>query len=109
MNNVTCDECQMIFSVKSEKRRHGKDVVELFFTCPNCHAHYTGVILDEQGRKMQRDVRKLQERIAKLRSEHPDGSVKEEQLTRQLGALGQKIANRMNKLKKKYVKEAVNL
>ncbi|MFC5587556.1 hypothetical protein ACFPRA_01365 [Sporosarcina soli] len=57
---------------------------------------------------MQRDVRKLQERIGKLRIEHPNGSVKEDQLTKQLGVLGQKIKNKMDKLKTKYVKEAVN-
>lgn len=108
MNHVTCDECQKVFAIQSKQRRHGKDVIELYFTCPHCKAHYTGTILDNQGRKMQRDVRKLQDRIAKLRAEHPDGSVKEEQLTRQLGALGQKIANKINKLKQKYVKEAVN-
>lgn len=108
MKHVSCDECQNIFAVQSEQRRHGKDVIELYFTCPHCEAHYTGTILDNEGRKIQRDVRKLQKRIADLQAEHPDGSVKKEQLTRQLGVLGQKIANKMNKLKRKYVQEAVN-
>lgn len=105
MINVSCDNCQKLFTIESKQRRHGKDVIELYFTCPHCRAHYTGTILDEQGRKYQRDVRKLQERIAKLRVEHPSGSAKEEQLTRQLGALGQKIANKMNKLKINMLKK----
>lgn len=107
MNNLTCDKCGEQFDAEPKQRKHGQDVVEVYFTCPHCQAHYTGTILDKAGRKMQRDVRKLQEQINQVRLFAPSGSEREDQLTYQLGQLGKKIAVKMEKLKKKYVKEAM--
>ena len=107
MNNLTCDKCGVLFDAEPKQRKHGQDIVEAYFTCPHCQAHYTGVILDKAGRKMQRDVRELQEQIDKLRAVSPEGSTRERQLTYQMGQLGKKIAVKMEKLKKKYVKEAM--
>ena len=107
MSDVTCDKCSKVFEMDVKWRNHGEGVQEMYFKCPGCNAHYTGLILDDAGRKMQRDVRKLQDQIAKARGKNPEGGKREKQLTYQMGQIGKKLAVKMDKLKKKYVKEAV--
>lgn len=64
---VDCDRgCQLSFTIEELKTEHLLGGIEKsFFTCPYCGYEYVAYYTDPEIRGMQKEIRELQERLAK--------------------------------------------
>ena len=67
--NVNCNECNEAFKIDTKVEKHGKDIEEVYFICPNCNERYTAYFTDKHIRTKQKKVEDLYEEINKLKAE----------------------------------------
>lgn len=57
--DVICDSCKKGFPVKTKKKEYGVDIRETYFECTHCKKHYTSFVLNQEARKLQKEIREL--------------------------------------------------
>ncbi|MEK5173221.1 hypothetical protein NST63_08510 [Heyndrickxia sp. FSL W8-0496] len=67
MNLVNCDQCKKNFPVQPKEKKHGQGIKETYFVCPHCKTRYTAYITDQEVRRMQRQIQKLEQEIINLK------------------------------------------
>lgn len=78
MIQSVCDQgCKQQFTIHDFQHSNLDDGVEkTFFTCPHCNHEYVAFYTDEEIRKMQEKIRKVQSRFA---NQHFDSKVADKQ------------------------------
>lgn len=68
--NITrCDDCHKEFLIVLQDRMHAAQTTEHYFTCPHCQTDYTAYVTDPYILKEQKELRKLNEKYLKKKSE----------------------------------------
>ena len=60
MNLVNCDQCKKNFPIQPKEKKHGQGIKEIYFVCTHCKTRYTAYVTDQEVRRMQRQIRKLE-------------------------------------------------
>lgn len=77
--------CQKPFEVESFKTVKLPDKVEkLCFTCPHCQHEYVAFYTDDEIRKLQARIRRVQKRFADPNDNHEDAARKEAEIQAQI-------------------------
>ena len=108
---IYCDACGKVIEINGAilsriiaKDEDGYNVVEQFFDCPHCGAHYTTAVID---RKMQRMIQKRKQLIGQIKIHRQIRS--QEKTFRKLLKTDKQLKTqqeaRMKMLKAKYEKE----
>jgi hypothetical protein len=100
---VTCDECQKEFTITElREKKHPKQVIETYFQCPHCQKKYVAFVTDPVIRKLQFDIRKLQDNPPKVSPGDVVASMYVEKLKKHYAKVEKleiEIKNKMNALK----------
>ena len=67
MTTVNCDHCKKNFSVQPKEKKHGQGIKEIYFVCTHCKTRYTAYVTDQEVRRMQRQIQKLEQEIINLK------------------------------------------
>lgn len=78
---VSCDECDKVFTLKESVRKHPGGIEEVYIKCPHCSAEVIAYVTDFAARKKQEQILKLNEKLLKEKA----------QLSKQLARLKAKI------------------
>src|SRR5690625_317798 len=95
MANVQCDKCQKYFDIKQREKKHGRGIVETYFTCPHCKAKYTAFVLNAEARRLQREIKGLTQKQFTASTEE-----EREHAAKDLIKSKEKLARLMEELKK---------
>jgi|SRR5690625_640794 len=55
--NIYCDKCSTYMDITLQKKKHPRDIREVYFKCGQCHYHYTVSVTDKRVRKVQRKMK----------------------------------------------------
>ena len=72
----------------------GNDIEKTYFTCSHCQHEYVAYYSDEEIRKLQARIRRVQKRFADPNDNHQDAEKKE-------AALKEQIKQKMDELRKR--------
>lgn len=81
-----CDAgCQRAFTLENFQHERLHDGIEkTFFCCPHCDTEYVTFYTDEDIRKLQERIRRVQRRFADPEDNHEDAARKEAELKEQI-------------------------
>ena len=69
--HATCDRCGKDFVIWKLRRELAPDVIEEFFECSNCYAHYTILVTDKETRDKISKREALHRKIRKAMKARP--------------------------------------
>ncbi|MCM3454471.1 hypothetical protein M3685_10995 [Heyndrickxia oleronia] len=67
MQLVNCDQCKKNFPVQPKEKKHGQGIKETYFVCTHCKTRYTAYVTDQEVRRMQSQIQKLEQEIITLK------------------------------------------
>ncbi|MBS4188639.1 hypothetical protein KHA94_00195 [Bacillus sp. FJAT-49705] len=66
---VNCNECQKDFLIDLKEKKHPKGIIETYFVCTHCKNRFIAFVTNQNVRKKQHQMRKLQSSIPQIK--HP--------------------------------------
>lgn len=108
MNEIACNKCNAIFPIEMleiqsrviTQEEDGSDVIEKFYECPVCTAHYTITVTDRIQRIAIQKRRQLQTAVANaIRAKRPARAKEYQDREKELA---EDIYARAKKLKEQY-------
>src|SRR5690625_1801372 len=99
MQSVQCDECNRYFKINLKEKKHGRGVIETYFTCPCCEKVYTAFVTDAIVRRRQREIKRLYEKFNKIND--VNDRIK---MQREIEQKKRRLKPLMDELKNKYGK-----
>lgn len=58
MSKVYCDECNKYTATTIKRKKHPRDIEEMYFKCDHCYHHYTIAVTNKRARKLQRTMKR---------------------------------------------------
>ena len=100
--HATCDRCGKDFVIWKLRRELAPDVIEEFFECSNCHAHYTILVTDKETRDKISKREALHRKYRKAMKARPKTALYLDYLMAEDERLKKEIAEATRALKKRY-------
>lgn len=107
MDKTHCDKCGKSFRIKPKTRTVKINIKETYFRCPHCKEKYIAFVMDGACRKLQREIKKLQQSKIASASSYTDKKITEDEYIKAIDAIENKIKqlqveleSKMDKLKR---------
>ena len=99
---ATCDYCNKDFTIWKLRREIAPDIIEEFFECSHCHAHYTILVTDKETRDKISKRESLHRKYRKAMKARPKTALYLDYLMAEDERLKKEIAEATRALKKRY-------
>lgn len=101
--HATCDRCGKDFVIWKLRRELAPDIIEEFFECSNCHAHYTILVSNADIRRSIDRREALHRKYRKAIKTRPKTDLYLNYLLAEDERLKKEITEAAKKLKERYV------
>lgn len=101
---IYCNKCGKNTKIKPRKQKRGPSIEINYFRCSNCKEKYIFSVLDQDCRKLQREIRRLQKSKNIPANDLSDGKITENEYVKLIDDINEEIKTVQLKLKEKMDK-----
>ncbi len=100
-NIIYCNKCGEIIKIKLRKQKRGADIEINYFRCKNCKEKYIFSVLNQECRKLQREIRNLQKSKNISASDFRDGKTTEDEYVKAINEIEKELTETQLEMKEK--------